>query len=229
MENQPILPRQYSSEHMKAQYARVAWFYDTWSYLTEDKALSRLLALGEASDGMQLLEVAVGTGRLFDRLVRLNPSGINEGIDLSPAMLGHARRRLARKGNTSTWHLQEGSAYELPYESGVFDRLFNTFMLDLLPIEDYPRVLGEFTRVLKPGGRLAIAYFSQGKNWSNRLWPWLAKHVPSLLTGCRPVDMVPALRQAGFEILTQESLSQNTFPSTIIVAQKVVAQKVVAQ
>lgn len=220
MTNQPILPRNDSADKIKAQYARVAWFYDSWSYLTEDKAMTRLLALAEVRDGMHVLEVAVGTGRLFKKLLELNPDGITEGIDLSPAMLGHARRRMSRNATARTWHLQEGSAYALSYESGYFDRLFNTFMLDLFPDEDYPRVLGEFMRVLKPGGRLAIAYFSQGQTWSNRLWPWLAKHFPSLLTGCRPVDLVPALRQAGFEILAQESLSQNTFPSTIVIGQK---------
>ena len=133
MTSQPMLPRHYSAENIKAQYARVAWFYDAWSYLTEDKALSRCLALAEVSDGMQILEVAVGTGRLFKRLLGFNPAGVNEAIDLSPAMLGHACRRLARKGKTGAYHLQEGSAYALPYESGSFDRLFNTFMLDLFP------------------------------------------------------------------------------------------------
>lgn len=220
MTSQPILPRNYSVENIKAQYARVAWFYDAWSYLTEDKALSRLLVIAEVSDGMQILEIAVGTGRLLEKLLALNPSGVNEGIDLSPAMLGHARRRLARSGKTDSYHLHEGSAYKLPYETASFDRLFNTFMLDLLPVEDYPHVLGEFIRVLKPGGRLAVAYFSQGRKWSNRIWPWLAKHFPALLTGCRPVDLEPVLRKAGFQILSQESISQNTFPSTIVFAQK---------
>jgi ubiquinone/menaquinone biosynthesis C-methylase UbiE len=220
MTSQPMPPRNASAARIKAQYAHVAWFYDAWSVLTEDKALSRCLALAEVRDGMQVLEVAVGTGRLFDKLLGLNPAGVNEGIDLSPTMLGHARRRLTRKAKSDAWHLQEGSAYALPYESESFDRLFNTFMLDLLPSEDYPQVLGEFMRVLKPGGRLAITYFSQGRTWSNRIWPWLAKHFPSLLTGCRPVELVPALGQAGFQILAQESLSQNTFPSTIVLAQK---------
>lgn len=220
MASKPIHSRNESAELIKAQYAHVAWFYNAWSCLTEDKALTRLLALAEVSNGMQLLEVAVGTGRLFEKVLRLNPDGRNEGIDLSPAMLGHAQRRLARKARTNAWHLQEGSAYDLKYASGVFDRVFNTFMLDLLPSEDYPRILGEYLRVLKPQGRLAVAYFSQGQTWSNRVWPWLAKHFPSLLTGCRPIDLVPALRDAGFEILAQESVSQNTFPASIVVAEK---------
>jgi ubiquinone/menaquinone biosynthesis C-methylase UbiE len=220
MTGKSILPRHYSAQEMKAQYARVAWFYDAWSRLTEDKALRRLLTLAEVEDGMQILEVAVGTGRLFEKVLRLNPSGNNEGMDLSPVMLAHARRRLEHNAKVGAFRLQEGSAYDLPYESGRFDRLFNTFMVDMFPLEDYPRVLGEFMRVLKPGGRLAIAYFSYGHNWFNQIWPWLAKHFPALLTGCRPVMLGPALTQLGVQILAQESICQNTFPSTIVVAQK---------
>jgi ubiquinone/menaquinone biosynthesis C-methylase UbiE len=220
MTSKSILPRSYSDEKMKTQYARVAWFYDGWGRITEDKALNRLLALAGVEDGMSILEVAVGTGRLFEKLVRLNPSGVNEGMDLSPAMLSHARRRLARNAKAGAYRLQEGSAYDLPFESDRFDLLFNTFMLDMFPVEDYPRVLGEFLRVLMPGGKLAIAYFSQGRNWSNRIWPWLAKHFPALLTGCRPVELRPALEQLGVRILEQEFISQNTFPSAIVIAQK---------
>ena len=220
MTSRSILPRHFSAQEIKAQYARVAWFYDAWSRLTEDKAMMRLLTLAEIEDGMQILEVAVGTGRLFEKLVRLNPSGSTEGMDLSPVMLAHAGKRLECSSKAADFHLQEGNAYNLPYESGRFDRLFNTFMVDLLPIEDYPRVLGEYMRVLKPGGRLAVAYFSHGHKWSNGIWPWLAKHFPALLTGCRPVELEPILSEAGFQILEQESISQNTFPSTIVLAKK---------
>ncbi len=216
----PILPRTFSDQAVKAQYARVAWFYDGWSRLTEEKALQRLLTLTEVNDGMQILEVAVGTGRLFAQLVRQNPAGMTEGIDLSPAMLRHAQRRLGRSIRPACYRLQEGSAYQLPYTPGQFDRIFNAFMLDLFPSEDFARVLTEFMRLLKPGGRLALAYFSHGNKWSNRIWPWLAKHLPALLTGCRPVALESALQQAGFQILAQESISQNTFPSTVVIAKK---------
>ena len=87
MTTKTILPRHYSDEEMKSQYARVAWFYDSWGKITVDKALNRLLSLAAVHDGMSILEVAVGTGRLFERLVKYNPTGVNEGMDLSPAML----------------------------------------------------------------------------------------------------------------------------------------------
>jgi len=216
----PILSRTYSPETVKHQYARVAWFYDLWGRLTEAQALARLLQLAEVKDGCQVLEVAVGTGRLFAELVRRNPTGRNEGIDFSPHMLSRASRRLARIAPAGSYRLQEGSAYHLPYESASFDVLFNAFMLDLFPVDDFPRVIDEFKRVLRPEGKVALAYFSYGVKRAGQFWLWTAKHFPALLTGCRPVRLEAPLREAGFRILHQEEISQNTFPSTIVIAQR---------
>jgi ubiquinone/menaquinone biosynthesis C-methylase UbiE len=216
----PILSRTYSPDAVKKEYARVAWFYDLWGRLTEDKALVRLLELAEVEDGCLALEVGVGTGRLFAELVRRNPTGRNEGIDLSPHMLYRARRRLARLAPASSYRLQEASAYDLPFESASFDVLFNAFMLDLLPVDDFPRVIGEFERVLRPGGKAAVAYFSHGVKRAHRFWCWTAKHFPALLTGCRPVRLEAPLRKLGLRILRHEEISQNTFPSAIVIAQK---------
>lgn len=220
MNNKTILPRRYSDALMKSSYARVAWFYDAWGRLTEDKALNRLLALAEVADGMDILEVAVGTGRLFEKLVARNPSGNNQGVDIAPAMLAYAKRRLARHAERDAYQLQEGSAYQLPFAPDSFDRLFNSYMLDMFPLEDHARVLSEFLRVLRPGGVMAIGYFSHGHRWFNRLWPWLAKHFPALLTYCRPVDLLPTLEQLGVVVLAHETLSQNSFPSDIVIVQK---------
>jgi ubiquinone/menaquinone biosynthesis C-methylase UbiE len=115
---------------------------------------------------------------------------------------------------------QEADAYDLPFGDGSFDYLFNAYMLDLLPVEDFPKILSEFDRVLKPGAKLAIANFSFGSKKIHHIWYLIAKYVPSLLTGCRPVQLGPALEDAGFTILHQEEVSQNTFPSAIVVAQK---------
>ncbi|HXI86542.1 MAG TPA: class I SAM-dependent methyltransferase, partial [Parvularculaceae bacterium] len=174
----------------------------------------------DLKNGDRILEVAVGTGRLLASLAERFPASEFNGVDLSPAMLARARKRFKRKAQRATYDLREGSAYALPYADAGFDALINTYMLDLLPLEDQPRVLGEFHRVLKPGGKLLLAYFSNGARRRNRLWPWLAKHFPALLTGCRPIEPQEAVKVTGFSILAQEEVSQNTFPSAIIVARK---------
>jgi ubiquinone/menaquinone biosynthesis C-methylase UbiE len=214
------LKRGFSVDKVQKEYARIAWFYDGWGRLTEDRALQRLLQIAEVRDGSQILDVGVGTGRLFEQVVRQNRGGMNVGIDLAPAMLRYARKRLSRLVAPASWELQEGSAYDLPFADASFDFLFSTFMLDMLPEEDYPRLLAGFRRVLKPGGLLCLAAFSFGTRPVHRFWYWLARHFPGLLTDCRPVHLEPALRDAGFTIARQEEVSQFTFPSQLILARR---------
>ena len=219
MSERIVLPRTFSPQTLTRHYAAVAWFYDLWAWLTEDKAVKRAFRLAEIHDGMDILEVAVGTGRLFRKIVARNPNGRNEGIDLSPDMLARARKRLSRVSGAS-WNLQTGSAFQLPYPDNSFDRVFNSFMLDLLPVEDIPKAVSEFQRVLRPDGRLVLVNFGFGDRWYNGFWYWVAKHFPTLLTNCRPVRPQQAIQRAGLNIIHEETISQNTFPSEIIIATK---------
>jgi ubiquinone/menaquinone biosynthesis C-methylase UbiE len=219
MSELPILSRTFKPQATTSSLAAVAWFYDFWALLTEDKAVRRALKLAHVQDNLAVLEVAVGTGKLFSQIVKRNLHGRNEGMDLSPAMLARTSRRLQQLPTTA-YKLQPGSAYELPYEDGVFDLLFNTYMLDLLPEQDFPKVLAEFRRVLKPGGKVVLVSFGFGIYWFNRFWYWLAKVFPALLTNCRPVRVSQAVPMAGFNVLKVEHISQNTFPSDIVVAEK---------
>lgn len=219
MVGHPILERNYSPDRVRRQYRSVAWFYDAWGKLTETKAVDRLLQQADVTDGSRVLEVAVGTGRLFANIAALNPSGHLDGVDLSTEMLERARRRMDNSGTHTPYRLQEADAYKLPFNDASFDYLFNTYMLDLLPADDFPRLLQEFSRVLRPGGKLALANFSPGTKNVHNLWYWLARLVPALLTDCRPVLSQAAVRNAGFEILFEQEMSQNTFPSAIMVAQ----------
>lgn len=219
MSELPILARTFKPQDTTSSFAAVAWFYDFWARLTETRAVQRALELAELTDNLSALEVAVGTGELFSEIVARNPHGRNEGLDLSPAMLERARK-LLQQMPTTAFNLQLGSAYELPYLDESFDRLFNTYMLDLLPEGDFPKVLSEFRRVLKPGGKMVLVSFGFGTHWFNRFWYWLASVFPSLLTNCRPVRMGQTVPQQGFHDLQVEHLSQNTFPSDIVVAVK---------
>ena len=217
-ENQ-ILVRTFKPQDTTNQFAAVAWFYDLWALLTEKKAVQRALSMAHVHDNSSVLEVAVGTGRLFSEIVKRNPNGKNEGSDISPAMLAHARKRL-QKFPSNAYQLEPGSAYELHYEDDTFDFLFNTYMLDLLPEQDFMKVVAEFRRVLKPGGKIVLVSFGFGTHWFNRFWYWLARIFPALLTNCRPIMINQTVAQTGFHNLQVEHISQTTFPSDIVIAEK---------
>lgn len=131
----------------------------------------------------RVLEVAVGTGGnlgLYHSGVRLT------GIDLSPGMLAHARRRAASLGLSVT--LEEGDAEHLPYPDASFDTVVCTLALCAVP--DRAATLAEMHRVLRPGGRLL-----------------LVDHVePRWLRG-RPAELA---RRQGFVIDERERLRLGT-------------------
>lgn len=196
-------------------YRRVAPIYDLWARLTESKARDRCLDLAAIQDGEAVLEVAVGTGLAFEKILLVNPSGRVDGVDLTDGMLLRAKRRAAATGQTN-FRLSIGDAYNLDFGDDTFDVLINNYMFDLLPEQDFPEVLAEFGRVLRPGGRLIMVNMTRGQRWYNGIWTLIYNVSPALLGGCRGVSLVEHLRDAGFQQTEREYLSQLTFPSEVI-------------
>jgi len=196
-------------------YRKIAPSYDLWAWLTESRARDRCLELANIKDGEAVLEVAVGTGLAFERILEANPSGSNEGIDLTDAMLSRAVRKAAKSGS-SNYRLRVGDAYDLDFPDDSFDVLINNYMFDLLPQQDFLTVLEEFKRVLRSGGRLAMVNMTKGRRWYNGIWERIYRINPALLGGCRGVLLIPHLEACGFRQTTREYMSQLTFPSEIV-------------
>lgn len=93
-------------------------------------------------------------------------------------------------------------------------------MLDLLPEGDFARILRELNRVVKPAGRLVLSSMTFGWKWYQKIWEIIPAALPEILTQCRPIDLVPFVSGAGFKILEEEYISQNTFPSQVLLAKK---------
>jgi ubiquinone/menaquinone biosynthesis C-methylase UbiE len=202
-------------ESVPGTYRSVAPIYDLWAWLTESRARERCLEMAAIQDGEAVLEVAVGTGLAFEGVLRANPSGRVEGVDLTPEMLQRAERRAAATGRDN-FRLRIGDAYDLDFADDSFDVLINNYMFDLLPEEDFPVVLAEFRRVLRPHGRLILVNMAEGRRWYNSIWTVIYRIRPALLGGCRGVSLQPYLRDAGFRQPEREYHSQFTFPSEII-------------
>ncbi len=209
------LPARLTGQAVTKAYTGLAPIYDLWGRLTETKARGRCLEWAHIRDGESVLEVAVGTGLTFAEILRLNPSGRNEGIDLTPAMLARAKRRAGSLG-IRNYHLSVGNAYALEYADGSFDAVVNNFMFDLLPEADFMRVLAEFKRVLRPGGRLVLVNMAHGERWYQRVWELVYRVAPALLGGCRGVALLEPLRALGFTGTRRAFVSQTTFPAEIV-------------
>lgn len=95
----------------------------------------------------RVLDVACGTGVLA-RAAAVRARTVT-GLDVNPGMLDVARR--APTG--IEW--REGRAEALPFADGAFDAVLCQF--GLMFFEDRVRALLEMTRVLRRGGRLALA------------------------------------------------------------------------
>lgn len=210
-----MLEARIRKDEVSGLYRKIAPVYDLWARLTETRARDRCLKLASIQDGESILEVAVGTGLAFEKILKANPSGRNEGIDLSQAMLDRARKRAANSGS-SNYRLSIGDAYALDFPGHEFDVLFNNYMFDLLPETDFPAVLNEFKRVLRPGGRLVLVNMTRGEHPYNRIWERIYSINPAWLGGCRGIQMLPLVERCGFVNATREFVSQMSFPSEVI-------------
>jgi ubiquinone/menaquinone biosynthesis C-methylase UbiE len=199
-------------------YNCFAPFYGLWAKLFEQKATARGLALANVCSGDRGLEVAVGSGAVLEKLSRQAGSqGFSVGIDIAPRMLSAARRR------TPGAAFVRADARTLPFAGSSFDLLWSSYFLDLIPNADLPSLLLEFRRVLRPGGRIVLVSLSM-KNGRKTWWERLYRRTPSSLVpylfgGCRPIQMEPLVRDAGFTGIVRELVSQG-FDSEVICAKK---------
>jgi ubiquinone/menaquinone biosynthesis C-methylase UbiE len=211
-----VLEAGVSQEEIPRLYGRIAPFYDFWAAGTEGRARRVCLERARVRDGESILEVAVGTGLAFRELVRANPSGVTEGVDLTEQMLDRARLKVA--GLPGQHRLRVGDARHLDFADGTFELLVNAYMFDLLAEADFAPVLAEFRRVLKPGGRLAVVNMAVARGPSHQLYGLMYRLSPRLLGGCRGVALGPFLEAAGFVDVEVEVVSQLGFPSEVVTA-----------
>lgn len=200
-------------------YDKISRFYDTWARLTESRAAQRAVELAGIRDGQHILEVAVGTGLVFQEIVRRNPNGQNTGVDLSAGMLAKARRRLSGTRHAN-WTLIRGSAKALDLQDSSMDLLINNYMFDLISFQEMAAVLAEFHRVLKPGGQLVLVNMTVGRGFGSRMYDRIYSHFPRWLGGCRGVELNEILERNRFKVITREYIQQCFFPSEVMVARK---------
>jgi len=123
--------------------------FEQWTALLADTA--------RVHAGQRVLDVACGTGVLARYIAaRVGAGGAVTGLDPNPGMLEVARERAP----TVDW--RRGTAESLPFAAASFDAVVSQF--GLMFFTDRVRAVSEMLRVLKPGGRLAVAVWDTLEN-----------------------------------------------------------------
>lgn len=145
---------------VKQLFAPIASSYQLWARvlsLGQDPRWRRRMVDGLGlAPGSSVLDVAAGTGSITRLLSERGHRVVS--VDISPQMLGVARRRGAVAALAS--------GERLPFPDATFDAV--TFGYLLRYVDDVPGALTELVRVTRPGGVIGMVEFGRPS------WPWRA-------------------------------------------------------
>ena len=165
-----------------------------------------LVAALQPQVGERILDIGSGIGgpaRWIASTFRCHVTG----IDLTPAFCRAAEQLTELTGLVEQVRIVEGSALAMPFDGGSFDRAYSQNVV--MNIANKPSFYREASRVLKPGGLLALSNVAAGPNGPLRFpVPWATSPDASFLSS--PAETRDDLERAGFEILRFEDTSAKT-------------------
>lgn len=111
--------------------------------------------LANPAEGESVIDLGSGSGMdAFFAALQVGKGGHVAGIDMTEQQLEKAER-LRAEAELDWVTFTAGRIEDLPYDDASFDLVISNGVINLAP--DKSRVFGEAARVLRPGGRLAIA------------------------------------------------------------------------
>lgn len=214
-----------STEKLKSIYANIAQRYDFQHSLitfSSDQKGRIILVENSVNEGDEVLDCGSGTGATGIMAARKVGSGRVILFDLSEDMLSVAREKVLRENLQERVAFRTGDMVHLPFDDNSFDVVLSTY--SLCPLYDPMKGALEMYRVAKPGGRLGIGHSTEPKNVIVKrladLVEDIAWHFPWLSMGCRSVDVLPALENAGGRVLLSKHIGVPLWPFLIFVIEK---------
>jgi len=160
--------------------------------------------------GPRQVVVDLGSGAGIDCFLaakKVGAKGHVIGVDMTPEMVGKAREN-ARQGHYSNVEFRLGEIEQLPVADNSVDVVISNCVVNLVP--DKGQVYREAFRVLRPGGRLAVADVLATRPISQEM-----RNDPERWTSCSSgaltvEEVTDRLRSAGFESIEVSALGSDS-------------------
>ena len=154
-----------------------------------------------ATAHIRLGEVVVDLGSgggldVFLASKMVGPEGRAIGIDMTPAMIERARAN-AKVGNYTNVDFCESTIDRIPLPDASVDCVISNCVINLAP--DKKAVFREISRVLKPGGRVAVSDIALKHQLPETIASSIAAYVGCIAGAILIEDYRAGLLEAGFE------------------------------
>jgi ubiquinone/menaquinone biosynthesis C-methylase UbiE len=200
----------------RSLYLNLGYWRHAATYDDACEDLARLLAeaagLGPADT---VLDVGFGFGDQDLLWMETSSPRRIVGLNIAERQVHVAQQQIAARGWARRVHLQVGSATQLPFRAHVFDKV--TVLEAAFHFQTREAFFHEAWRVLRPGGRLALADIVTRPEVAVRFWHRLGHWAGRALWQSPRANMYAAdtyrekLQEAGFERVELTSIREHVY------------------